>query len=448
MRAVHKLERYVNVGTKMMRCGYTTGTCAAGAARAAAETLFAGAPVDSVIVETPAGISVELDIEQLERGDGWVRCAVRKDGGDDPDVTDGALVFATVTRSDEPGVRIDGGLGVGRVTRPGLDQPIGAAAINSTPRSMIAAQVEQTARECGYAGGADVEISIPAGVELAKRTFNPRLGIEGGLSVLGTSGIVRPMSAASLIGSLEIEMRQLAAEGEKRLLLAPGNYGRDFARDVLGLSVERCVQCSNYLGEALDRAVTLGFETVLVIGHIGKLVKVAAGNMNTHSRVSDARRETLAAHAALAGASRELVAALMDAGTTDEMLDLLDDAGLVEPVMATVTERIERQLEHRTCGKLTVAAVVFSKTRGELGRTSHATELVERYLHEGGSSEGGTREGGTHGGGPRRAGMHEDNSGEDGLREGNPSEGDPGEGASREPGPSGHGSRAPHSSMA
>jgi cobalt-precorrin-5B (C1)-methyltransferase len=388
---------------------------------------------------------------------------VRKDGGDDPDATDGALVFATVNRSDEPGVRIDGGLGVGRVTRPGLDQPIGAAAINSTPRAMIAAQVEQAARDCGYVGGADVEISIPAGVELAKRTFNPRLGIEGGLSVLGTSGIVRPMSTAALVSSLDIEMRQLAAEGEKRLLLAPGNYGRDFARDALGLSVKRCVQCSNYLGEALDRAVTLGFESVLVVGHIGKLVKVAAGNMNTHSRVSDARRETLAAHAALTGASRELVAALMDAGTTDEMLDLLDDAGLVEPVMATVTERIERQLEHRTCGKLTVAAVVFSKTRGELGRTSHATELVERYPHEGGSSEGGTdedgqredgadeggpREDGLRGGGTRRAGMHEDNSGEDGLREGNPSEGNPSEGTSREPDPSKHGSRAPHSSMA
>lgn len=458
MRAVRKLERYVNVGTKMMRCGYTTGTCAAGAARAAAETLFAGAPADSVIVETPAGISVELDIEQLERGDGWVRCAVRKDGGDDPDVTNGTLVFATVTRSDEPGVRIDGGLGVGRVTRPGLDQPIGAAAINSTPRAMIAAQVEQAARECGYAGGADVEISIPAGVELAKRTFNPHLGIEGGLSVLGTSGIVRPMSAASLIGSLEIEMRQLDAEGEKRLLLAPGNYGRDFARDALGLSVERCVQCSNYLGEALDRAVTLGFETVLVIGHIGKLAKVAAGNMNTHSRVSDARRETLAAHAALAGASRELVAALMDAGTTDEMLDLLDDAGLVEPVMATVIERIERQLEHRTCGKLAVAAVVFSKTRGELGRTSHATELVECYPHESGVREGGQHEGCTRKEGMRADGPDEDGPCEGGLPEGgldesgsherSSREGNPSEGTSREPDPSKHGSRAPHSGMA
>lgn len=379
MRATHKLERYVNVGAKMMRCGYTTGTCAAGAARAAAEMLFANAPVASVVVDTPAGVPVELDIEQTERGSGWVRCAVRKDGGDDPDATDGALVFATVARSDAPGVRIDGGLGVGRVTRPGLDQPVGAAAINSQPRAMIAAQVEQAAHAHGYIGGVDVEISIPEGVELAKRTFNPRLGIEGGLSVLGTSGIVRPMSTAALVSSLDIEMRQLAAEGEKRLLLAPGNYGRDFARDALGLSVKRCVQCSNYLGEALDRAVTLGFESVLVVGHIGKLVKVAAGNMNTHSRVSDARCETLAAYAALAGASRELIAAIMDAGTTDEMLDLLDGAGLIEPVMATLVDRLERQLERRTLGGIAVGAVVFSKTRGELGRTTHASELVKRY---------------------------------------------------------------------
>ena len=308
---------------------------------------------------------------------------MRKDGGDDPDVTDGALVFSKVSLSEQPGVRIDGGVGVGRVTRPGLDQPIGAAAINSVPRAMIAAQVEQAVRAHGYAGGVDVEISVPAGVELAQRTFNPRLGIVGGISVLGTSGIVRPMSEASLIGSLEIEMRQLAQEGNRHLLLAPGNYGRDFARDVLGLSVESCVQCSNYLGEALDRAVTLGFQTVLVVGHVGKLAKVAAGNMNTHSRVSDARRETLAAHAALAGASRELVAAIMDSGTTDEIFDLLDAEGLVEQVVATLVERLEAQLEHRTLGRLGIGAIVFSKTRGELGSTSHAHEIIQFHRQAG-----------------------------------------------------------------
>ena len=380
---MHKLDRYINVGTRQMRCGYTTGTCAAGATRAAAEALLAGTFPASVVVETPAGIDVALDIEQPERYGGWACCAVRKDGGDDPDVTDGALVFSKVSLSEQPGVRIDGGVGVGRVTRPGLDQPIGAAAINSVPRAMITAQVEQAAQAHGYAGGMDVEISIPAGVELAQRTFNPRLGIVGGISILGTSGIVRPMSEASLIGSLEIEMRQLAQEGNRHLLLAPGNYGRDFARDVLGLSVESCVQCSNYLGEALDRAVTLGFQTVLVVGHVGKLAKVAAGNMNTHSRVSDARRETLAAHAALAGASRKLVAAIMDSGTTDEIFDLLAAEGLVEQVMATLVERLEAQLEHRTLGRLGIGAIVFSKTRGELGSTSHAHEIIQFHKQAG-----------------------------------------------------------------
>lgn len=380
---MHKLERYINVGTRQMRCGYTTGTCAAGATRAAAEALLAGAFPASVFVETPAGIDVALDIEQPERDGNWACCAVRKDGGDDPDVTDGALVFSKVSLSEQPGVRIDGGVGVGRVTRPGLDQPIGAAAINSVPRAMIAAQVEQAVRAHGYAGGMDVEISIPAGVELAQRTFNPRLGIVGGISVLGTSGIVRPMSEASLIGSLEIEMRQLAQEGNRHLLLAPGNYGRDFARDVLGLSVESCVQCSNYLGEALDRAVALGFHTVLVVGHVGKLAKVAAGNMNTHSRVSDARRETLAAHAALAGASRGVVAAIMNSGTTDEIFDLLDAEGLVEQVMATLVERLEAQLEHRTLGRLGIGAIVFSKTRGELGFTSQAHEIIQFHRQAG-----------------------------------------------------------------
>ncbi|MDD5894616.1 MAG: cobalt-precorrin-5B (C(1))-methyltransferase, partial [Coriobacteriaceae bacterium] len=169
----------------------------------------------------------------------------------------------------------------------------------------------------------------------------------------------------------------------RHLLLAPGNYGRDFARDVLGLSVESCVQCSNYLGEALDRAVTLGFQTVLVVGHVGKLAKVAAGNMNTHSRVSDARRETLAAHAALAGASRGVVAAIMNSGTTDEIFDLLDAEGLVEQVMATLVERLEAQLEHRTLGRLGIGAIVFSKTRGELGSTSHAHEIIQFHRQAG-----------------------------------------------------------------
>ena len=376
-------EHYITAGGKRLRCGRTTGTCAAMAAAGAVRLLLTGRAPDLISLNTPRDWMVEAPLLDCVADGETAACSVEKDGGDDVDATHGLPIRATVRRRAEGGTAILGGPGVGRVTRPGLDQPVGEAAINSVPRAMITAQVEQAAQAHGYAGGMDVEISIPVGVELAQRTFNPRLGIVGGISVLGTSGIVRPMSEASLIGSLEIEMRQLAQEGNRHLLLAPGNYGRDFARDVLGLSVESCVQCSNYLGEALDRAVTLGFQTVLVVGHVGKLAKVAAGNMNTHSRVSDARRETLAAHAALAGASRKLVAAIMDSGTTDEIFDLLAAEGLVEQVMATLVERLEAQLEHRTLGRLGIGAIVFSKTRGELGSTSHAHEIIQFHRQAG-----------------------------------------------------------------
>ena len=241
---MQQLEEYINVGTKRMRCGYTTGTCAAAASRAAAELLVRGELVPAVTVSTPAGIDVLVEIEEHESGDGWAQCAVQKDSGDDPDVTNGALVYARVEFCDEPGVHVDGGIGVGRVTREGLDQPVGAAAINSTPRRMIAEQLEEVlAQAAGAQQGLLSVISIPAGVELAAKTFNPRLGIEGGISVLGTSGVVRPMSEDALISSIELEMRTLRARGVEDLLVVPGNYGRDFACGQLQLNMDEAVSC-------------------------------------------------------------------------------------------------------------------------------------------------------------------------------------------------------------
>ena len=376
-----QLEEYITVGTKRMRCGYTTGTCAAAAARAAAEQLVNGTLVPAVVVSTPAGIDVTVEVEEHDAGDGWAQCAVRKDSGDDPDVTNGALVYARVERCDTPGVTIDGGVGVGRVTREGLDQPVGAAAINSTPRRMIAEQVEAVLHDAPTAdGGLLVTISIPAGVELAKKTFNPRLGIEGGISVLGTSGVVRPMSEDALISSIELEMRTLRARGVEDLLVVPGNYGRDFACGQLQLNMDQAVSCSNYFGATLDAAVVLGFKRLLIVGHIGKMAKVAAGVMNTHSRVADARREALAAHAAMAGADREAVCAIMDAATTDGMLDILDECGLREQAMATLTDAVGFQLAHRAGESLRIEAVVFSKVHGLLGKTAGADDLIAKHV--------------------------------------------------------------------
>ena len=420
---MRKLEEYIHVGTKRMRCGYTTGSCAAAAARAASEQLLRGNSVPAVTLQTPAGIEVVIEVEEHTEGVGWAECAVQKDSGDDPDVTNGALVYARVEFCDEPGVHIDGGVGVGRVTREGLDQPVGAAAINSTPRRMIKEQVEcvieeirdvirfndgddgdvalgegpkpgespeaegaavrgklsaEIARLRMLAAGNQgllVTISIPAGVELAARTFNPRLGIEGGISVLGTGGIVRPMSEDALIASIELEMRMLYERGVRDLLVVPGNYGRDFACGQLALNMDAAVSCSNYFGATLDGACVLGFERLLIVGHIGKMAKVAGGIMNTHSRVADCRVEVLAAHAALVGAPQEAIRQIMDAATTDAALDVLIDCGLKEQAMASLMRNLADKLDHRAAGRLQVEAIVFSNVHGVLGATPGAEEL-------------------------------------------------------------------------
>ncbi len=377
---MQQLEEYINVGTKRMRCGYTTGTCAAAASRAAAELLVRGELVPAVTVSTPAGIDVLVEIEEHESGDGWAQCAVQKDSGDDPDVTNGALVYARVEFCDEPGVHVDGGIGVGRVTREGLDQPVGAAAINSTPRRMIAEQLEEVlAQAAGAQQGLLSVISIPAGVELAAKTFNPRLGIEGGISVLGTSGVVRPMSEDALISSIELEMRTLRARGVEDLLVVPGNYGRDFACGQLQLNMDEAVSCSNYFGATIDAANVLGFKSMLIVGHIGKMVKVAGGIMNTHSRVADCRVEVLAAHAAQVGASQDVVCEIMDAATTDAALDALIACGKVRATMESLIERLADKLDHRAAGALQIEAIVFSNVHGVLGKTPNADDLARRF---------------------------------------------------------------------
>lgn len=371
-----KLELYIPVGRQKLRCGYTTGTCAAAAAAGAAARLLTGETLPAVRIATPAGVTVEAELLQHAAGEGWAACAVRKDGGDDPDVTDGALIFTRVERTDTPGIVIDGGEGVGRVTLPGLDQPVGAAAINSTPRRMIAEQLETAAARAGYTGGLRAVISVPEGEALAKRTFNPRLGIVGGISILGTSGIVKPMSEAALLDSLYLEMDQRRAAGVEDLLLTPGNYGESFSREVLGLNLDRWCMCSNYLGAAIDHAAGAGFRSVLVVGHLGKLIKAAAGCMNTHSKTADARRETLTAHAALAGADGALLRALFDSPTTDAGVELLKQAGLLEPVMASIGEALDGQLKRRAGEGLTIEAFFFSNQYGILGKTPGAERLL------------------------------------------------------------------------
>ncbi|MEE1230462.1 MAG: cobalt-precorrin-5B (C(1))-methyltransferase CbiD [Phascolarctobacterium sp.] len=377
------MEEYQFSQGKNLRCGYTTGSCATAAAKAAATMLLTGERVAAVRIDTPKGVVLELEPLEVELAEQYVSCAIRKDSGDDPDDTNGVLVFAKVEKVAEPGVHIEGGVGVGRVTKPGLACAVGGPAINPTPRRMITAEVGSVMEQAGYSEGLLVTISIPEGVEIAKKTFNPRLGIIGGLSVLGTSGIVEPMSEKALIETMYVEMRAQKARGNKHLLVFFGNYGEDFTRDVMQLDLEGAVTCSNFVGELLDYAVFLGFETLLLIGHSGKLVKLAQGVMNTHSKYADCRTELFALEAMFHGASIEVGQEIYHCLTTDEVTKILKREQIFEPVMDKVTERIDFYMQHRVHGKIKTAAFMFSNVYGILGKTKAADELIQLHKQKG-----------------------------------------------------------------
>lgn len=377
---MHKtgLEGFYSIkNNQKMRFGYTTGSCAAGAAKAAARMLLEERRVTKETLLTPKGILLTLDILHITQEENMVSCAVRKDAGDDPDTTDQLEIFAKVEKSVQPGIQIQGGPGVGIVTKKGLEQPVGSPAINKVPRRMITEELETIAKENHYEGGLCVTISVPEGAEAAKRTFNPRLGITGGISILGTSGIVEPMSESALIKSIEVEMRQKVENGAEYLLVTPGNYGAAYVQEHMNLPFEDNMKCSNYVGETLDMAVDMGVKGILFISHIGKFVKVAAGIMNTHSRSADARAEILAANAIRAGISLDAAREILDTVTTDEALTIIKREGLLDVVMKELTQKILFYLNHRAYDRMLLGAVLFSNQHGYLGETEHVKTLEE-----------------------------------------------------------------------
>ncbi len=371
------MEDYIIRDGRRLRLGCTTGSCAAAAAAAAAWLLLTKERRETVSLRTPKGMTLTLPVEGLALEGETARCAVRKDAGDDPDVTGGALIWAAVSKTEVRGIQIDGGAGVGRVTKPGLDQPVGAAAINSVPREMIAENLRLVAEQAGYEGGLSAVIFVPEGERLARKTFNPRLGIVGGISILGTTGIVEPMSEKALVDVIRVELRQRRAAGKDYALLTPGNYGADFIRDGLGLDPERAVQVSNFIGDAVDLCRELGFRGAVLVGHVGKLVKLAGGMMNTHSRYGDCRLEILAAMAGAEGLPAAALREMLECVSCDEGLRILRKAALQEAVMARLTERAAFHLQYRAGEGLETGCVLFSKEYGRLGQTENAERLLK-----------------------------------------------------------------------
>ena len=376
------MDSFVVKDGKQLRLGYTTGSCAAAAAKAAARMLLSGETVEMIRLLTPKGITLELPVLEITRGSDSVSCAIRKDSGDDPDVTNGTLIFASVSLASGNEILIDGGKGVGRVTKPGLDQPVGAAAINSVPRRMIRENLHEVCELLDYHGGLSVVISVPEGEKLAQRTFNSRLGITGGISILGTSGIVEPMSDQALIDTIRLEINQRRAVGKRYVLLTPGNYGKTFLENELGVDPAVPVMTSNFIGDALDSCKEAGFEGVLLVGHIGKLVKIAGNMMNTHSRYGDCRMEIMTSNAAACGLSQEKAAEMLECATCDDALRILKEEDLSEKTLACLMERISANLNHRTGGKPPVEAVIFSNVYGILAETENAESLKQRITGE------------------------------------------------------------------
>ena len=371
-----------------MKSGFTTGSCAAAAAKAATVMLFEKEKIDRTFIITPSGVRFDTSVLDVmltkENGNNLsanVSCAVKKPESDDPDVTAGMLIYARASFDDKTHglerVIITGGIGIGKVTKPGLDRPVGDYAINSVPREMITSEVEALLDEYEYPGSVRIEIFAPGGEETAKKTFNPRLGIEGGISIIGTSGIVEPMSTKALIDTIEVELRQKKALNEETAVVSPGNYGIAFMKETYGYDLDRAVKCSNYIGETIDIARRLGFCKMLLAGHVGKLIKLSGGIMNTHSHEADCRMELMAAAAIRAGVSDNgILNRILDCVSTDEAYAVMQEEGIEKKCFDRIMERIAFYLNARA-SDMQIECIVYSNRYGLLGKTPGADGLLK-----------------------------------------------------------------------
>ena len=379
-----------------LRCGFTTGTCAAVAAKAAAAMLLMGNQLQHMKLMTPKGTEADLPLFHVVMKPDKVSCAVKKDAGDDPDVTDQALIYASVELLNETGdgtslagcsfVRektgefgqliLTASEGVGRVTKPGLSSPVGYPAINPVPRTMIFDEVDEVRREADYKGALLICIWIPEGRELAEKTFNSKLGIIGGLSILGTTGIVKPMSEEALTATISLELHMKAVAGLKRVILTPGNYGESFIKEQLNLPDGEGVTISNFIRQSCTMVKEEGFEQILFVGHIGKLIKVAGGVENTHSRYGDRRMEVLwdCAGEFLGSDKKEMI---LQSNTMETAAGILEEMGVLKPVMSEVVNRIKAYMTEWT-GGIPVEVITFSNTLGILSMTPDALKMIKQ----------------------------------------------------------------------
>lgn len=373
------MEEYVYIDGKKYKRGYTTGSCATAAAKAASYMLLTKFPIEVINIDTPKGIPLNLKVENINIKDYYVECSIRKDGGDDIDATHNIHIYARAEFIDSKEIIITGGNGVGRVTKKGLGIEIGESAINKTPRNMINNEVRKV---IGEDKGVKITIFAPEGELIAKKTFNPRLGIVGGISIIGTTGIVEPMSDEGWKKSLSIELEMKKAQGMDKIILVPGNHGEMFIKETLGIDIKYIVRTSNFIGYMLKEAQRIGFKKILMAGHLGKYVKIAGGIFNTHSKVADARNEILLANLALMNAPFELIKKVNECLTTEEFIEIINSKEYegYKEIYNILSNKCRKRIDvYLNDEEIDVEVMIFSMEKELLGQSEKASDLKEIF---------------------------------------------------------------------
>ena len=408
------MEEYVYIDGKKYRRGYTTGSCATGASKAAVYMLITKNRINTINIDTPKGIPLLLKVDNINISDTFVECSIKKDGGDDIDATHTMDIYARaeiVAKNDKNKgyltlkdidslstnseckselykfIRVYGGTGIGVVTKKGLSVDVGKPAINPTPLKMINHEIRKLIGDnfesiLGNDKVLKITIFAPQGETVAKKTFNPRLGIVGGISIIGTTGIVEPMSDDGWKKSLSIELQMKKEQGLDKIILVPGNHGEQFIREKLNLDIKYVVRVSNFIGYMIKEAQRIGYKKILMAGHRGKFIKVSAGIFNTHSKVADARSEILVANLALMGARYEFLNKINQCVTTEEAVELINNSEYREVynILSNKCRERVKQYLNEDSDDIDVEVIIFSMDKSLLGKSDNTDDLVEVFI--------------------------------------------------------------------
>ena len=381
------MEEYVYIDGKKYRRGYTTGSCATAASKAATYMLLTKKKIKTINIDTPKGIPLTLDVQNISLNNDYVECSIKKDGGDDIDATHTMDIYAKaeiIDRENGEDIIVCGGYGIGVVTKKGLSVEVGKAAINPTPMKMINYEIRKVIGEdisATLGEGKSLKITIFArkGEEIAKKTFNPRLGIIGGISIIGTTGIVEPMSDEGWKKSLSIELKMKKEQGLDKIILVPGNHGEQFIREKLNLDMKYVVRTSNFIGYMLKEAQRMEYKKILMAGHIGKFIKLSAGIFNTHSKVADARSEILISNLALMKAPYDLLEKINECLTAEEAVEVINENNYTEFYDKVSNKCRYKVKQYLGDDDTEVEVIMFSMDKTLLGKSDNTDSLVEVF---------------------------------------------------------------------